>query len=451
MSSKSSRETALRPSRKHPAYWEINDKTVLLLGGSVEDNLFQVENVESHLDALLQCGGNYVRCTMSSRDKGNIWPYFRDPETGLYDLERPEGAYWERFDAFVRLTRERGIVMQVEVFDRFDFARDPWRENPFNPRNNSNYDASDSGLQPTYEKHPGNRENPFFRTPPALEGNALLRRYQEIFLDRLLATTLPQPHVLYCISNETNESPEWGAYWAKFIRARADEAERPVQITEMWDDRDLESEQHRNTFEHPELYDFVDISQVNHQTGQDHWDQLMKFRDVIAETGKPRPINTVKIYGANSGYYGTTRDAQERFWRNIFAGLASTRFHRPPAGLGLSKIACANIRSARMLAGKIDLFSCSPDAALLLERSRNEAFTCGIPGAAHAVFFPDGGNLILEDTASGPGATARVHWLDIRESTWRDISDFTLDGQSRLRLRTPTEEGYWVAAVVING
>ena len=43
--------TPISPSSSHPAYWEINDTPVLLLGGSVEDNLFQIENIESHLES----------------------------------------------------------------------------------------------------------------------------------------------------------------------------------------------------------------------------------------------------------------------------------------------------------------------------------------------------------------------------------------------------------------
>ena len=28
------------------------------------------------------------------------------------------------------------IVVQIELWDRFDFAREPWQDNPFNPKNN---------------------------------------------------------------------------------------------------------------------------------------------------------------------------------------------------------------------------------------------------------------------------------------------------------------------------
>ena len=83
-------------------------------------------------------------------------------------------------------------------------------------------------------------------------------------------------------------------------------------------------------------------------------------------------MNSVKIYGANSGQYGSTRDAQERFWRSIFCGLASSRFHRPPAGLGLGEIPQAHIRSLRMFTDAMDITACEPHNDLLRNRSWNE-------------------------------------------------------------------------------
>ena len=105
-------------------------------------------------------------------------------------------------------------------------------------------------------------------------------------------------------------------------------------------------------------------------------------------------MNSVKIYGANSGRYGSTRDAQERFWRNIFGGLASSRFHRPLSGLGLSDIAQAHIRSMRMFTDQMDLWSCEPHNDLLGNRSWNEAYCTANPGVEWAVFYPDGGNVL---------------------------------------------------------
>ena len=41
-----------------------------------------------------------------------------------------------------------------------------------------------------------------------------------------------------------------------------------------------------------------------------------------AELSPIRPINNVKIYGADTGKYGKTQDGLARFWRNIFGGFA---------------------------------------------------------------------------------------------------------------------------------
>jgi hypothetical protein len=115
----------IQPYAKNPFYWQYKREPVLLLGGSVEDNLFQIPEIEAHLDLLHSVGGNYVRCTMSSRDEGDVWPFDRDPSNGLYDLSKPGKAYWERFARFLELAAARDIVAQFEMWDRFDFARAP--------------------------------------------------------------------------------------------------------------------------------------------------------------------------------------------------------------------------------------------------------------------------------------------------------------------------------------
>ncbi|MGH2368553.1 MAG: hypothetical protein ACRDI2_10145, partial [Chloroflexota bacterium] len=435
----------LQPYAKNPFYWQYRGQPLLLIGGSIEDNLFQIRDLEAHLDLLASVGGNYVRCTMSSRDPGDLWPFWRDPQTGRYDLERPEGEHWERFERFLNLTAERGIVAQFELWDRFDFAGAPWQDNPYNPKNNVNYSAQESGLKESIETHPGRRESAFFRTVPALEDNRLVLRYQHLQVDKMLSISLRYGHVLYCMDNETNESPEWGRYWAEYVRRRAREAGVGVELTEMWDDHDLLGEQHGHTLDHPDLYTFVDVSQNNHQVGFEHWSKAQALRQRIVESGRLRPINSVKIYGANTGRFGTSRDGQERFWRNVFGGLATSRFHRPPSGLGLSEVAQAHLRSMRLLTEAIDLFRCEPHLELLAERSRNEAYCTANPGEAYAVFFPDGGNVLLDvsavSTAGGRGVTVR--WLDIRGCRWTGEPAPAEPEGTRLRLVTPEEDGYW--------
>ena len=106
----------IQPYARNPFYWQYRGCPVLLLGGSVEDNLFQIPNIKAHLDLLHSIGGNYVRCTMSSRDPGDVWPFEQDPTTGLYDLSKPGQAYWRRFEQFLTLAAERNIVAQFEMW-----------------------------------------------------------------------------------------------------------------------------------------------------------------------------------------------------------------------------------------------------------------------------------------------------------------------------------------------
>ncbi len=345
----------IRPYEANPYFWQYKGEPVLLLGGSKQDNLFNhPDGLEEHLDLLVACGGNYVRNTMSSRDEGNPYWFHLNEETGLYDMYEMGEAFWERFSNFLKITAERDIIVQIEVFDRFDYAQENWQKNPFNPKNNVNYTVEDSGLPEVINSHPGQRENPFFRSVPNLENNTVLLPWQQVFVNQMLSYSLQYGHVLYCISNETNESEEWGAYWANYIRSAASDFGVEVHVTEMWDHWDLTHPAHNRTIDHPETYTFIDISQNNHINGQAHWDNTQYVRNRIKEN--PRPINNVKMYGGIT-HGGGLDEGLRRMWRNVLGGMASARFHRPGPmgdagpmwGAGLGPEAQAYIRSVRYL------------------------------------------------------------------------------------------------------
>lgn len=436
----------IRPWPQDPRYWEYGGQPALLLGGSKDDNIFQLPDLREHLDAVAAAGGNYVRNTMSDRpDKGfEVYPFLR-LESGMYDLEQWNPEYWRRVDNLLTWSEERDIIVQIEVWDRFDYTDgkiERWGKHPYNPRNNVNYTVEESGFQPTYKKHPGKNEQPFFFTVPALRNNEVVLRYQQRQVAKLLSISLRHGNVLYCMDNETNASPEWGAHWARFIREKAKDAEVEVYITEMWDQWDPRGKEHRHTFDHPELYSFVDTSQNSHNKGQKHWDNLQWVRRYVASP--PRPVNHVKIYGSDSGRYGAHRDAEERFWRNVIGGAASSRFHRPDAGIGLSPSAITHLKSVRMLQREVDLIRCEADgkSSLLFERSPNEAYLTRIDGEQYAVFFPDGGDVELDLT--GYPATFDLQWLEVSKSRWCGEASFR--GGRKVKL-TPPGNGYWIAAL----
>jgi len=399
----------------NPAYWQYKGKPILLLGGSREDNLFQIPDVKEHLDLLKFVGGNYVRNTMSCRDEGNVWPFRKMNDK--YDLDQWNEEFWRRFETFLKLTHERDIIVQIEVWATFDYYRENWDVNPFNPKNNINYTTAQTGLLDKVDSHPIQVGNNFFWSVPAERNQRIVLKYQERFVDKMLSYSLRYGNVLYCMDNETSVTPEWGKYWSEYIKARAKAANVTAHTTEMWDKWDLAHSQHDATFDHPETYSFVDISQNNHQKGQTHWDNAQRQRSRISDS--VRPLNNVKIYGADTGRFGNDRDGMERFWRNIFGGLASARFHRPASGLGLGDRAQANIRSMRMLTDRIDIFMCAPHNDLLSNREQNEAYCLANPDREYTVYFPDGGEVTLDISRLRKPAT--LTWLNVLKSRWMDV------------------------------
>ena len=433
----------IRPYEKNLRYWQYRGEPVLLLGGSKDDNLFQIPKLKDHLDEIKAAGANYIRNTMSDRPDGGfeVYPYRRN-EAGKYDLDQWNDEYWQRFANLLRWTAERDIIVQIEVWDRFDHSRENWEKNPYNPRNNVNYTSEETGLAAQYPDQPGGNKQPFFFTTPEQRDNETLLPYQQRFVDQMLEYSLQYNHVLYCIDNETSGEEAWAIYWAQYLRKRAAEAGKEVCITEMWDEWDLRGKTHRRTLDHPERFDFIDVSQNNHKKDQEHWDNFQWVRERIA--AQPRPINTVKTYGADGNKFGhTDRDGIERFWRHVIGGAASARFHRPDSGLGFSPTAVASIRAARKLQSLISLWEVEPANQLLSDRSADEAYLAFQPGVAYALYFTDGGSVGL-DLREADGSFD-LRWIDIATGEWGTHE--TIDGGDVVHIAAPGP-GHWAAAIV---
>lgn len=430
-------------SPTHPQYWSRGGNPVLLLGGSKEDNLFQIPDLEEHLDLLADAGGNYVRCTMSSRDQGNLWPFRFDETAGAYDLERWNDEYWARFERFLAAADRRGIVVQVEIWATFDFYRESWDANPFNPKNNVNYSAERTKLPLEVPTHPVYCDNRFFWSIPAHDNNMPVLEFQQRFVDKLLSYSLRHGNVLYCMDNETSVTAAWGRFWATYIKEKATEAGRTVETTEMWDPWDLDHVSHRESFDHPDTYSFVDISQNNHQIGQAHWDNGLRQIDRLRRAGHLRPVTNVKTYGADGGRHGgDTNEAVAKFIRSAFFGASAVRFHRPPSGLGLSETAQAVIRGLRDLSDRTAWFDGTPHNELLGDREQNEAYCRALPGRDYAVYFPDDGSVTLD--LSALDGSASVTWLEVLEKRWSGPR--LVAGGAPLSLDTPGP-GHWIALV----
>lgn len=436
-------ENRIKPWTENPWYWQYKGEPIMPLGASGDDNLFQwpAEMLIPHLDSMKAVGANYVRNTMSDRqDKGfELYP-FSLLENGKYDLEKLNEEYYKRFDLFLKETAKRNIIVQIEVWDRFDYARNHWPIHPFNPKNNVNYTSEESGLDFEYPDHPGANKQPFFYTTPKQRKNEVLLKFQKSRVEKILEVAFKYYHVLYCMDNETSAEEEWGKYWAELILGKASEAGKEICVTEMWDAWDLTSEQHKRTFDHPERYAFCDVSQNNQKKGQVHWDNFQWVKNYLS--AHPRPLNTVKTYGADGGRHGNTKDGIERWWRHVLGGAATARFHRPDAGLGLSRLSINCVKVAREIEKKAKFWDLDGNNDLLTNREENEAYLALKPGETYVVFFTDGGEIGLDLSEFDKEFT--LNWFDIRNGEMTDENQ--IKGGEIVALKAPAELE-WIALI----
>jgi len=386
----------VKPILENPRYWQYKAEPTLLIGGSSNDNIFQNVDFESELKLISSFGGNYIRNTMSERDSGNVSCFLKINDK--YDLNSFNPEYWEKFEKLLKLAYELDIIVQIEVWEFHDYNLGYWSKSPWNPKNNINYTTENcklnvEGVRLQESKHP------FFFSLPKLNNDELLLSYQEKFVDQLLSKTLLYPNILYCITNEIHPqySPEWGWYWSDFIRNKAKQLGKEVEITEMFWEPDFKSEQQKDSFNRNDKYSYFEASQNSARSSVINWLNSQYINKQI--NLKPRPVNAVKIYGSDEGpnWAGSSYEGKMRFWRNIFAGFASSRFHRPPFGIGSSQVALNNIKAVRLLQENFNIFISKTDFNYenVLDMDNSEIFVLKNSSNNFALFFGKGGKVKL--------------------------------------------------------
>jgi len=440
-------EENIRPYDNNPWYWQYQGNPVVLYGGTGNDNLFQWtgEKLIEELDLLVALGGNYVRNTMSDRSAGDLFA-FLETENGLYDLDRWNEEYWNRLKSLLIETESRGIIVQITLWDQFDILGDNWEKHPWNPENNINFQQGAIS----------NRDD-FYST--VSDQNSEVLFYQKRFVEKIMSITLGFGHILYNINNESSEGSTWENFWAGYIHEKAIEQNMNVHVTSMHFDP---SNSVRHVLTYPELYTFAEISQNNQDSrggrGPAHWQNIIDWRTIIGSVG-PMPMNNEKVYGSYDGRNyssGTGKEAEARFWRNIFAGAASSRFHRDEAhwGIGLQERAQVNIRAMSMFLDEFNLFKASPLNELLHSyvsmNTSMEAYCLADVGSQYAIYFPVG-RYSIELDPWVYSDQLKVRWLDIDDGVWleEEILDVTWEGgrlewgdRGRVRLTTPDNKPY---------
>lgn len=431
---------SIQPWSNNPSYWQYKGKPVLLLGASNDDNLFQEKDCLKQLDQLASVGGNYIRNTMSDRDFGDLRAFAQNTD-GKYDLTKWNKEYWNNFKAMLKRAQKHGIIVQIEVWDRFDHTdsdpynnagdkRDLWQADPYNPKNNINYTYEETSFAKRYDAHPGSNRHSFFHTVPALQNSLVVLKYQQTFVLKLLSISLKFDNILYCMDNETSGSEAWATYWAVFIRENS--KGKKVYLTEMWDNWNVNSAMHKRTIDHPELYDFIDLSQNSHNTRHKNWTSVQSILDYIRRN--PRPVNSTKVYGHDGGAWTnrgiTTNHAITTVCRNIMGGFASSRFHRPDQGLGLSDASLNCIKTIREIEKYIKIWDLNTIIDLTLDQG-NEAYLRAKEGEKYLVYLPEGGkvNLNLKNDCNDKYI---LKWIGTDDAKWRE--ETTIQGGAIVEL-----------------
>lgn len=78
---------------------------------------------------------------MSQREGLDLKAHKRLPN-GKFDLNQWNSTYWNRFSNCLKWCNEKNIIIQIEVWDRFNYSQEHWQESPWRPYNNINYTSA---------------------------------------------------------------------------------------------------------------------------------------------------------------------------------------------------------------------------------------------------------------------------------------------------------------------
>jgi hypothetical protein len=467
-------------------YWNLDGRRLLLLGAwnhghnpfidHDTDNdkdargVSTVEQITAAMDELVDAGGNYLRCVLDPGMAAGIQGFdFCARSESQYDLATMEGPFWSRLEMFLAEARKRDMVVQIELWDRFDWIDSgwvSWQGNPWNPSNNVNYTSESSGLGPSYRKfydHPFSQGVPGHpRYEEASQARKrkydCVRRFQDEFVNHLLSITLRYDNVLYCMNNETHEHAAWGQYWMNFIERRARREGKKVCTTDMFDNvyEAQDSPKLMLQLNSRDIYDYIDVSQANSRhADEEHWNRVAWIASEAAKINPPYLLHMTKLYGNDLALDGKpwsrfkpgdTDNAVEEWWRNLLVGMAGVRFHRPTAGIGLCETSKNCIRATRKVETLVKFWDVEPNLNLLTERQADEAYLAAKPGQAYILYFTkNGAGSVGLDLSPYSQTTFQVRWVNVATGDWGPGG--ALAGGRIVTLDRPSDSVHWVAAI----
>jgi hypothetical protein len=463
----------VQPYQQNHWFWQFEGRPVMLLGANETDSPFLLPDQQGYYDSLSELGGNFTRYNVKQRRVEGLvrlFPFKQLPD-GRYDLNQWEEGYWKRFEDGLRMTRQRKIIVQLELWDRFDIGCDRFYMNsPWRPSNTVTYTEKESGMPEIWTGCSDSVNlHPFFQSVPALGNNQRLLELQHRFADQVLSVAFKYDHVLYVIDNETLLDLAWTDYWTDYILDKAKAMDKHIEVSEMpwtlarrfpfaWQQAILQDPNiwTYHIIDHPELFSFCAFQyQPIIDARQDHYDRLVEIRELVGRSGSgPRPINAVKIFAKDTLFGGgIDPNRQARFWRPLMAGWAGVSLHRQHARsgyLGFGEKGRKNLSASRKFCDAIIPWECMPRQDLLMDREPDKAYLLCNPGKAYGVYFPSSGSIKL-DLRKAQGSHFKLRWISIETGEFHGGAE-NIEAGPLVILETPDEgsNAGWACTLTIN-
>jgi hypothetical protein len=234
---------------------------------------------------------------------------------------------------------------------------------------------------------------------------------------------------------------------------------KSVHTTDMFDDVYKAETSRGLTYQlkNRSKYDYIDVSQTNSRhADQAHWDKIKWIADAAKKMDPPYLLHMTKVYGNDLALDskpwsrfrpGDSDNAIEEWWRNLIAGVAGVRFHRPTSGIGLYPAAKSCITATRKVETKVKFWDVEPGMDLLTNRQSDEAYLAANPGKAYILYFTKNGEgSVGLKLGNYPDTTFELRWINIDTGDWGPAT--TISGGSTVTINRPNDSAHWVSAII---
>jgi len=334
-----------------------------------------------------------------------------------FDLTHFDPAYFERMRSRVISAGERGIVVDVMLFERHSTWRPadavfPSAAHPFAAANNVNdIDADQDGDGQVRE----------YFWLPADGGDPEVLGLQEAYVRRVIETLNDLDNVIFEVCNEcTPDANAWQLHMLDVARAHM--ATLP--------------QQHLVGFTGPGRPD--DGGWPDFEVQLDSPADFVSPRDAAAYRNNPPANDGRKVIFADSDHIDPFGRDDDWVWRSFLRGLHPQALERfPGTPDNPPRTSDERDRLVRQALGWVNRFSRLVDLASMRPRNAlsSTRYVLASPGEDYLVYAPDGGQVTLDLSAAS--GSQDVTYLNVRANT---TSEATVMGGASRRL-TPTFSG----------